>query len=152
MLGLTALAYGIAHICLFAYDQNLRDAAGEQGARAGQRGPGRRRDAHPGPAGRTRGRRHRLRLGSRDGQRREYRAGLGGAGAGVPVRFFVQLLALDPAGPPREVFAAYLDETATLAPLARAPGRYAWRVYSVSRDLRHYAASEWQRFQVAAQD
>jgi hypothetical protein len=69
-----------------------------------------------------------------------------------PVRFFVQLLALDPAGPPREVFAAYLDETATLAPLERAPGRYAWRVYSVSRDLRHYAASEWQRFQVAAQD
>lgn len=67
----------------------------------------------------------------------------------VPVRFFVQLLALDAAGT-HEVFGAYLDETATLAPLERVPGRYAWRVYAVARDLRHYAASEWQRFQVGA--
>lgn len=66
----------------------------------------------------------------------------------TPVRFFVQLLALDPAGP-REVFATYLDETATLAPLEHAPGRYAWRVYSVSRDLKHYAASGWTRFRVS---
>ena len=65
----------------------------------------------------------------------------------VPVRFFVQLLALDPIEP-REVFATYLDETATLATLDRVPGRYAWRVYAVGRNLAHYAASEWNQFQV----
>ena len=67
----------------------------------------------------------------------------------VPVQFFVQVLALDAAGP-REVFATYLDETAALAPLDRVPGRYAWRVYAVGRDLKHYAASEWVRFAVRA--
>lgn len=65
----------------------------------------------------------------------------------VPVRFFVQLLALDTIEP-REVFATYLDETATLATLYRVPGRYAWRVYAVGRNLGHYAASEWNQFQV----
>ena len=65
----------------------------------------------------------------------------------VPVRFFVQLMALDPIEP-REVFATYLDETATLATLDRVPGRYAWRVYAVGRNLGHYAASEWNQFQV----
>ncbi len=65
----------------------------------------------------------------------------------VPVRFFVQLLALDSVEP-REVFAAYLDETATLATLDQVPGRYAWRVYAVGRTLGHYAASEWSQFQV----
>ena len=65
----------------------------------------------------------------------------------VPVRFFVQLLALDPIEP-REVFATYLDETATLATLDQVPGRYAWRVYAVGRNLGHYAASEWNQFEV----
>ncbi len=65
----------------------------------------------------------------------------------VPVRFFVQLLALDPIQP-REVFATYLDESATLAALDRVPGRYAWRVYAVGRNRGHYAASEWNQFQV----
>ncbi len=65
----------------------------------------------------------------------------------VPVRFFVQLLALDPVEP-REVFATYLDETATLARLDRVPGRYAWRVYAVGRNVGHYAASGWNQFQV----
>lgn len=65
----------------------------------------------------------------------------------VPTRFFVQLLALD-AGGTHEVYASYLDESATLAPLQLVPGRYAWRVYSVTRDVKHYAASDWQRFQV----
>ena len=65
----------------------------------------------------------------------------------VQVRFFVQLLALDPIEP-REVFATYLDETATLATLDRVPGRYAWRVYAVGRNVAHYAASEWNQFQV----
>ncbi len=65
----------------------------------------------------------------------------------VPVRFFVQLLALDPVEP-REVFATYLDETATLATVDRVPGRYAWRVYAVGRTLGRYAPSEWNEFQV----
>ena len=65
----------------------------------------------------------------------------------VPVRFFVQLLALD-FTEPREVFATFLDETATLATLDRVPGRYAWRVYAVGRNVAHYAASEWNQFQV----
>ena len=65
----------------------------------------------------------------------------------VPVRFFVQLLALDSIEP-REVFATFLDETATLATLDRVPGRYAWRVYAVGRSLGHYTASEWNQFQV----
>lgn len=65
----------------------------------------------------------------------------------VPVRFFVQLLALDSVEP-HEVFATYLDETATLAMPDRVPGRYAWRVYAVGRSLAHYAPSEWSQFQV----
>ena len=65
----------------------------------------------------------------------------------VPARFFVQLWVLDEAGP-REAFAAYLDESATLAPLERSPGHYAWRVYAVDRDAKHYAASAWNRFTV----
>jgi len=67
----------------------------------------------------------------------------------VPTRFFVQLLALD-GTEPHEVFATDLDETATLAPVERVPGRYAWRVYAVSHSLGHYAASEWSQFQVDA--
>ena len=73
----------------------------------------------------------------------------------VPVRFFVQVLALGAAGAPpeaREVFSATLNETAALVPLDHASGRYAWRVYSVSRDLKRYAASGWTRFQVAADE
>lgn len=65
----------------------------------------------------------------------------------VPVRFFVQLWALDDAGP-REAFSAYLDESATLVPVERVPGRYAWRVYAVDRDARRYTASDWSRFTV----
>ena len=67
----------------------------------------------------------------------------------VKGRFFVQLLSLDDTGP-REAFATYLDESAVLAPLERVPGRYAWRVYAVSRDLTRYAASPWTRFSVQA--
>ncbi len=65
----------------------------------------------------------------------------------VPVRFFIQLMILDGTGS-REVFAAYSDETAILAPVGPVPGRYAWRVYAVSRDLRQYAAGDWRHFEV----
>lgn len=65
----------------------------------------------------------------------------------VPVRFFVQLWALD-GGKPRETFSAYLDESATLVPLERVPGRYAWRVYAVDPDAKRYAAGPWRIFTV----
>ncbi len=74
------------------------------------------------------------------------------SGGNGPARFFVQLLALDASGatPGHEQFAKFVDETATLAPVDPAPGQYAWRVYSISRDTRSYAASPWARFQVTA--
>lgn len=65
------------------------------------------------------------------------------------VRFFVQLLALDEAGP-HEVFATTVDDTSLLASVQHAPGHYAWRVYSIGASLKHYAASDWQRFDVEA--
>ena len=68
------------------------------------------------------------------------------------VRFFVQVMALDGSAAMREEFATELDETAVLASLGPAPGRYAWRVYSIARDGRHYAASEWARFEVGSAD
>jgi hypothetical protein len=68
----------------------------------------------------------------------------------APVRFFVQVLALVPGTPPREVFATYADRTAVLAPLPSLRGRYAWRVYAVTQNGRGYAASDWARFQVRA--
>ena len=67
----------------------------------------------------------------------------------MPVRFFVELVALDSGGP-REAFTAYMDQSASLVPLERVPGRYAWRVYTVDRDAKHYAASPWSRFSAEA--
>lgn len=64
-----------------------------------------------------------------------------------PVRFFVQVVDLA-AAQPREVFATDLNETAVVAPVEGVPGRYAWRVYTTSPSLGHYAVSEWCRFQV----
>ena len=73
----------------------------------------------------------------------------------APVRFFLQILSIDADGAgssSKEVFAAYLDESATLAPVGAAPGHYAWRVYSVALDLHRYVASDWVRFEVAVRD
>ena len=69
----------------------------------------------------------------------------------VPVRFFVQLWALDDAGP-REAYSTYVDASATLVTLEWVPGRYAWRVYAVDRDAKHYAAGPWNRFTVGPPD
>ena len=67
----------------------------------------------------------------------------------TPIRFFVQVMALDRVSATmREEFTAELDETAILASLGPVPGQYAWRVYSIARDSRRYAASEWARFEV----
>ncbi len=70
------------------------------------------------------------------------------AGEAAATRFFVQVVCLDGAGAPREVFAGFTDRTAALATVDRVPGRYAWRVYGVTRD--HYAATAWAQFQVLA--
>lgn len=67
----------------------------------------------------------------------------------VPVRFFVELVVLG-SGEPREAFTAYLEQSASLVPLSRVPGRYAWRVYTVDRDGKHYAVSPWSRFSAEA--
>jgi len=67
----------------------------------------------------------------------------------VPVRFFVELVVLD-SGEPHEAFTAYLEQSASLVPLSQVPGRYAWRVYTVDRDAKHYAASPWSRFSAEA--
>ena len=67
----------------------------------------------------------------------------------LPVRFFVQLLAVDRSGVD-EVFTATVEETSAVAFLRGRSGRYAWRVYSLGQDLKHYAASECQRFEVEA--
>ena len=66
----------------------------------------------------------------------------------LPVRYFVQVMVLPNAAPAREVYAAYVGETATLAAFDAQPGHYAWRVYSVVRVSRSYAASDWARFEV----
>ncbi len=71
----------------------------------------------------------------------------------APSRFFVQVVALDETRASlamHEVFAGYIDQTATLAAFSRTPGRYAWRVYAVTGTPRHYAASRWARFTVPA--
>ena len=68
----------------------------------------------------------------------------------LKVQFFVQLMALDEAGS-REVFATTVDSTSLLAPVVQhVPGHYAWRVYSVELSPKHYAASDWNRFDVEA--
>ena len=72
----------------------------------------------------------------------------------MPVRYFIQILATDAADAHpelHEVFGVYVDGTATLAMVDHAPGQYAWRVYSVTQDMRHYTASAWARFGVQRQ-
>jgi hypothetical protein len=63
----------------------------------------------------------------------------------APVRFFVQVMAMD-AGAPREVVGRYVDVSSVQVPLATAE-TYAWRVLTVALADRHYAAGAWQRFQ-----
>ncbi len=69
-------------------------------------------------------------------------------GLSSPTRFFVQVVSLDAAATPHEVFADFTDRTSILATVDQVPGRYAWRIYTVTRD--HYAATPWARFQVLA--
>ena len=63
----------------------------------------------------------------------------------VPVRFFVEVVAIGE-GRPREVFAAYVDQPPVDIALAGAAADYAWRVYTVGRDIAAYALTDWERF------
>jgi len=63
----------------------------------------------------------------------------------VPVRFFVEVVAIGDGGP-REVFAAYVDQPPVDVALAGGTADYAWRVYTVGRDVAAYALSGWERF------
>ncbi len=63
----------------------------------------------------------------------------------VPVRFFVEVVAIEPGGP-REVFAAYVDQPPVDVTLAGGTAEYAWRVFTVGRDVAAYALSGWERF------
>jgi hypothetical protein len=63
----------------------------------------------------------------------------------VPVRFFVEVLAIGQ-DRPREVFAAYVDQPPVDVALAPVTADYAWRVYTVGRDVAAYALSGWERF------
>ena len=63
----------------------------------------------------------------------------------VPVRFFVEVVAIEEGGP-REIFAAYVDQPPVDVALAGGTADYAWRVYTVGRDVAAYALSGWERF------
>lgn len=63
----------------------------------------------------------------------------------VPVRFFVEVVAIEQ-GEPREVFAAYVDQPPVDVTLAGGTAEYAWRVFTVGRDVAAYALSGWERF------
>jgi hypothetical protein len=63
----------------------------------------------------------------------------------VPVRFFVEVVAIGRDGP-HEVFAAYVDQSSVDVALAPATADYAWRVYTVGRNVAAYALSGWERF------
>ena len=65
-----------------------------------------------------------------------------------PVRFYVELRALDQAGS-REVMGRFADTSSLLATLPGLNGDYAWRVLAVAREGSRYAASGWSRFSVA---
>jgi hypothetical protein len=62
-----------------------------------------------------------------------------------PVRFFVEVVAIEQGGP-REVFAAYVDQPPVEVALADGTAQYAWRIYTVGRDVAAYALSGWERF------
>lgn len=67
----------------------------------------------------------------------------------VPVRFFVEVVAIEKAGP-REVFAGYVDQPQLDVTLTGGTAEYAWRVYTVARDAPAYALSGWEHFSLQA--
>lgn len=66
-----------------------------------------------------------------------------------PVRFFVELRALDPGGS-REVFSGFSDTSGLLVDKPpTAAGEYAWRALAVTGNGERYALSAWTRFNVS---
>jgi hypothetical protein len=63
------------------------------------------------------------------------------------VQFFVEVMALQPNGP-HEVFASYADHSPVVVTLSGTEMDYAWRVYTVGRDVAGYALGAWRRFSV----
>lgn len=65
-----------------------------------------------------------------------------------PMRFFVELRALDEAGS-REVFSTSTATTSVLVHLSEPRGKYMWRVLAVARQAGTYVFSAWSHFTVA---
>ncbi len=63
----------------------------------------------------------------------------------LPVRYFLEVATRDK-GNSREIYAGYLDVTATLVRLDAMHHAYAWRVYTVSPRSASYAVSAWIPF------
>jgi hypothetical protein len=68
----------------------------------------------------------------------------------VPVRYFVEVVAIEK-DRPREVFAAYVDHPPVDVTVADGTAEYAWRVYTVGRDVAAYVLSGWERFSLKLQ-
>lgn len=66
-----------------------------------------------------------------------------------PVRFFVELYALQDSGPV-EVAGEFVDVTATVVRLPPGATRFTWRVLTVGADPPQYAVGAWRDFQVSA--
>ncbi|HEX5325275.1 MAG TPA: hypothetical protein VFW75_01275 [Acetobacteraceae bacterium] len=65
----------------------------------------------------------------------------------VPVHFFVEVVAIEADGL-REILARYVDQSPVAVTLTAGKAEYAWRVYTVGRDIAEYAVSGWERFSV----
>ncbi len=66
-----------------------------------------------------------------------------------PVRYYVELRMLEGAAS-HEVFSRFTGTTGVLATIPPVAGDYTWRVSAVAGEAGRYAASDWQRFSVAA--
>ena len=64
-----------------------------------------------------------------------------------PVRFFVELRALDGAGS-HEIFSREVALSGALTDQAEPEGDYAWRVFTIATKSSHYLPSDWVRFKV----
>ncbi|HEY8611091.1 MAG TPA: hypothetical protein VIL69_07350 [Roseomonas sp.] len=68
------------------------------------------------------------------------------AGEARPGCCFVEVVALGGENNGREVFAAYSEAADQQIARLDRPGRYAWRILTVSRAARRYTASPWRHF------
>jgi hypothetical protein len=68
------------------------------------------------------------------------------AASAEPDCCFVEVVRLDDGGPLRAVFAAYAAAPGQQVVQLSRPGRYAWRVLTVSRAAQRYSPSPWRHF------